>query len=58
MSSASADALDRTTISHPSSKEWNDFFSPMFYELNADAKINSTTGEFEMQLQIGSSLHP
>jgi hypothetical protein len=30
----------------------------MFYEFNADAKINSTNGEFEMQLQIGSSLYP
>jgi len=48
----------RTRGTHPGSKEWNTFYSPMFNEFDADAKINSTNGEFEMQLQIGSSLYP
>jgi hypothetical protein len=48
----------RTRGTQPGSKDWNTFYSPMFNEFDADAKINSTNGEFEMQLQIGSSLYP
>ncbi|MFM7987674.1 MAG: hypothetical protein ACKPKO_51010 [Candidatus Fonsibacter sp.] len=56
---SSATALARTVTSHPGSKEWNDFYSPMFEELNnLNSKTSNNNGEFEFQLQIGSSLYP
>ena len=40
------------------SKEWNDFYSPMYdYAKVADNQFNSN-GEFEAQLQLGSKLYP
>ena len=51
-------AFLRTIISHPATKEWNSFYSPMFNEFDAGLKTTNPEGEFEMQLQIGSSLYP
>ena len=40
------------------SKDWNDFYSPMYeYAKVADNQFNSN-GEFEAQLQLGSKLYP
>jgi hypothetical protein len=56
---AAPDAFfSRTIISHPATKEWNSFYSPMFNEFDAGLKETNPEGEFEMQLQIGSSLYP
>ena len=55
---ASVAALGRTTLTHPGSKEWNSFYSPMFDEFDAVLKTTTPEGEFEMQLQTGSSLYP
>ena len=39
-------------------KEWNDFFSPMYeYAKGADNQFNSD-GEFEAQFQLGAKLYP
>ncbi len=39
-------------------KEWNDFYSPMQpYAIGANNKFDSN-GEFEFQLQLGSTLYP
>ena len=39
-------------------KEWNDFYSPMYeYAKGADNQFNSN-GEFEAQLQLGAKLYP
>jgi hypothetical protein len=56
---AAADgAFSRTIISHPATKEWNTFYSPMSDEFDTGIKQTNPQGEFEMQLQIGSSLYP
>ena len=40
------------------SKEWNDFYSPMYdYAKGSNNQFNSN-GEFEAQLQLGSKLYP
>ena len=40
------------------SKDWNDFYSPMYdYAKGSDNQFNSN-GEFEAQLQLGSKLYP
>ena len=58
LTGTSATTLTRTVDRYPGSKEWNEFFSPMFREYNADVKENNPDHEFEMQLSIGSALYP
>jgi len=48
----------RSLVTHPVTKEWNSFYSPMFNEFDTGLKATTPEGEFEMQLQIGSSLYP
>jgi hypothetical protein len=58
LTGTSATTLTRTVDIFPSSKEWKEFFNPMFREYNADVKENNPDHEFEMQLSIGSALYP
>ena len=58
LSGASATSLLRLATNHVASKDWNEFYSPMYSEFDNDPTISRNDGEFEMQLQIGSSLYP
>ena len=40
------------------SKEWNDFYSPMYETANAADGAFDSSKEFEAQLQLGSKLYP
>ena len=55
---AAVGTFRRSRVTHPATKEWNSFYSPMFNEFDAGLKETNPEGEFEMQLQIGSSLYP
>jgi hypothetical protein len=46
---------EETTVGR---KNWNDFYSPMHTFASGEHNIFHESGEFEMQLQIGSKLYP
>ena len=52
------DVPDAELAANLGSKEWNDFYSPMYdYAKGSNNQFNSN-GEFEAQLQLGSKLYP